>query len=332
MNNNCLDWLYSIINVNPLKEGDQTNIGGNTFVLSGGVLRSISAISSAQQQTSDTFGFKWQQVHTYTSDAYETQVRDWLLSRYGNAADDLLNGQVMLDAGCGATVSARMVFGDALKRVKFIGADVSASVDVARQMMSDNGYPAAFIQCDLNMLPLPPQSVDVIFSEGVLHHTDSPRDSLLNLAKLLKSGGTMLFYVYRKKGPIREFTDDYIRDILQELSPKEAWEAVMPLTKLGEALGKLNCEVEIPEDIKLLDIPAGKINIQRLFYWHVFKAFYRPELSLEEMNHINFDWYAPKNSYRQTEQEVRQWCSDAGLDITREVIEEAGITIIAKKR
>ena len=29
----------------------------------------------------------------------------------------------------------------------------------------------------------------------------------------LKPGGRILFYVYRKKGPIREFTDDYVREL-----------------------------------------------------------------------------------------------------------------------
>ncbi len=49
------------------------------------------------------------------------------------------------------------------------------------------------------------------------------------------------------------------------------------------------------------------------------------------MNHINFDWYAPANAHRQTPGEVEKWCSEAGLTIEREVIEPAGIIIIARK-
>ncbi len=87
----------------------------------------------------------------------------------------------------------------------------------------------------------------------------------------------------------------------------------------------------MPEDVDLLDIPAGRINVQRLFYWHVMKCFYRPDFTLEEMNHINFDWYAPANAHRQSPEEVRAWCVKAGLEIEREVVEEAGITIVARK-
>ena len=140
-----------------------------------------------------------------------------------------------------------------------------------------------------------------------------------------------MFYVYRTKGPVREFTDDYIRDKLQSMTPEQGWAAMIPLTKLGKALGELDIEIDIPERIDLLGVPAGRINIQRFFYWHVLKSFYRPEMSLDEMNHLNFDWYAPKNAHRQTPQEVRQWCGDLGLSIEHESVEEAGITMIARK-
>ena len=49
-----------------------------------------------------------------------------------------------------------------------------------------------------------------------------------------------MFYVYRRKGPIREFTDDYkFWDRLRDMEPAAAWSAIMPLTRLGQALGDL---------------------------------------------------------------------------------------------
>jgi hypothetical protein len=141
----------------------------------------------------------------------------------------------------------------------------------------------------------------------------------------------LLFYVYKKKGPIREFSDDYIRSLLQGMPPQKAWKALEPLTKLGIALGRLGVEVEIPEDVDLLEVPAGRYDIQRLFYWHVAKAFFRPELSFDELNHINYDWYAPANAHRQTPEEVRSWCAESGLVVEHEHIEDAGITVIARR-
>jgi hypothetical protein len=104
-----------------------------------------------------------------------------------------------------------------------------------------------------------------------------------------------------------------------------------PLTRLGIALGELDAEIDIAEPIDLLGIPAGRTSVQRLFYWHVAKTFYRPDLTFDEMNHINFDWYAPANAHRQSPEQVRSWCAQSGLELEREVVEEAGITVIARK-
>ena len=116
------------------------------------------------------------------------------------------------------------------------------------------------------------------------------------------------------------------------MSPEQAWKAMEPLTRLGIAFGELNAKVTVPDDVDLLGIKAGEYDVQRFLYWNVAKMFYRPDLTFDEMAHINFDWFAPVNAHRQTEQEVRKWCNDSGFDIEREVIEEAGITMIARKR
>jgi SAM-dependent methyltransferase len=260
-------------------------------------------------------------------------MREWLLTRYGDTTWLSEHGTMplVLDAGCGGAMSAIELFGPKLASLRYVGIDVSAAIEVAANRFAERGLPGAFLQADVMDLPLGPASVDVIFSEGVLHHTDSTEGALKALAPLLKPGGRFLFYVYRRKGPIREFTDDYIREKLQGMQPEEAWEQLKPLTRFGQMLGDLDLEIEIPEAIELLEIPAGKINLQRFFYWHVAKAFYRPDYTIDEMNHINFDWYAPKNAHRQSPEEVRRWCAEAGLVIERESIEQAGITVVARQ-
>jgi arsenite methyltransferase len=325
--------LLSELAGTPIPVSGSFPIGAETFVAGEGILRSQRLVSAQQRQTSDTFGYKWHRRDTFESEAVLGHVRAWLKQRYGDPAGyDWLGGEaVVLDAGCGAGMSGIEYFGERLRRLRYVGADISEAVDAARDRFAERNMPGEFIQCDLNALPFKPGSVDVIFSEGVMHHTDSTRSALLGLTRLLRTGGRFMFYVYKKKGPIREFTDDYIRDKLQALPPAQAWDAIVPLTKLGKALGELNVSIDVPEAIDLLQIPAGRIDVQRLFYWHIFKAFYRPDMTINEMAHINFDWYAPKNAHRQTPEEVHAWCGEAGLEIEREIVEEAGITVVAKK-
>jgi arsenite methyltransferase len=140
-----------------------------------------------------------------------------------------------------------------------------------------------------------------------------------------------MFYVYRRKAPIREFTDDYVRDRIAELSPEEAWNALRPLTRLGQALAELETDVEVPEDVPLLGIRAGRYDVQRLVYWHIAKLFWNPKMTFEENNHLNFDWYAPTYAHRQSEEEIRGWCNDEGLAITHFDVQEAGYTVRAVK-
>jgi len=329
-------WLSELVGAEGLSEGARPTLRGEAFEIHEGILRQRALVSERQAQTADTFGFKWHKRDTFESDASIARMKAWLVERYGDVerADwwsDHGERPVLLDAGCGGAMSALALFERVLPRVRYVGVDISDAVDVAAARFAERGLEAAFVQADLNRIPLADGSVDVLFSEGVLHHTDSTRDALLATARLLAPGGRYLFYVYRRKGPVREFTDDYIRERLQAMTPDQAWEAVMPLTRLGKVLGDLRVEVDVPEAIELLEIPAGPIDLQRLFYWHVFKAFHHPDLTLDELNHINFDWYAPRNAHRQTPEEVRAWCAEAGLEVEREVVEDAGITIVARR-
>jgi arsenite methyltransferase len=331
------DWLWPLLGVEAVGEGEEAVLHGRRYVVSDGLLREREVLSAAQDQTSDAFAFKWGRRDTFESASVQERARRWLLERYGHVDAPAFwaeHGErpLLVDAGCGAGYSALALFESVLPAIRYLGVDVSAAVDVATSRFAERGLPGAFLQADVTALPLAEGSIDVIFSEGVLHHTDSTRDALLSLARLLRPGGRFLFYVYRRKGPVREFTDDLIRERLAAMSPDEAWDAIVPLTKLGRALGELKTVVDVPEDIDLLGIPAGPIDIQRLFYWHVVKAYYDKRLSLDELAHINFDWFAPRNAHRQSPEEVRLWCEEAALDIEREDVQEAGITIIARKR
>ncbi len=296
-----------------------------------------SQFSEAQKQTKQVFGFKWKKRETYESENVKESMKRWLFERYCDnnpgKLSEWLSGErkILLDAGCGSGFSALLFFGDHLKNHDYLGVDISDSVDIAKQRFQEEGYQGDFLKMNLMDLPVPESSVDMIFSEGVLHHTDSTEKSLNFLSKKLKPGGRFLFYVYKKKGPVREFTDDFIRNYLKDFDDQKTWEELIPLTKLGEALGRLNIKVDVPEAIPFLDIPAGSIDIQRLFYWHFCKAFYNPDWSIEEMNHINFDWFRPLNCHRHTPEEIKQWCNEAGLDIENMNIQESGITVVAIK-
>lgn len=299
----------------------------------------MTQLSDTQAQTSNIFGYKWGRRETYdTGESMTADTRRWYLEKYfgGDEAQiDALFGngdKVFLDAGCGSGYSAFLLFDKQLTGAqRYIGVDVSSAVAVGKERAAERGVDASFVQADLATLPMADACVDIVFSEGVLHHTDDPAVSLNSLARIVKPGGSVLFYVYRKKAPIREFTDDHIRAQISHLDPDAAWEKLMPLTKLGKQLGDLNITLDIPEDVDVIGLEKGQIDLQRLFYYTIFKCFYRPDMDMQEMNHINFDWYMPLNCHRMTVDEVKQMCRDSGLTTQRMHEDGSGITVVATK-
>jgi len=302
------------------------------------VLRAGRQETTGQAQVKSTFGYKWAQRDTYDNKTVHAGILKWLVERYcaGDIGrlDTLLAGgrKVILDAGCGSALSASLLYGERLRNHDYVGLDISEAVEVAKVRFKEMELPGEFVQWSLTDVPIKDESVDMIFSEGVLTFTESTSDSISYLTKKLKKGGTFLFYVYKKKGPIREFADDHIRHAIAGMGDEEAWKALMSLSQVGEALGKLNAQVEIPSDVPYLGITKGTYDVQRFFYWFVCKAFYRPDYSLETMNMINFDWYRPIVCHRHTDEEVKEYCERAGLDIEHYDTQEAGITVVARKR
>lgn len=308
------------------------------YPITNGIPRFVMTTDREQRQTEASFGFKWSRRETYDSAAMRTATREWLVQRYGFRDVEDMRGYFgsrrrVLDAGCGSGFSAScwmnpMWRGDG--PTEWIGADISSAIDVAQDRLG--AIPGThFLQADILQLPFREGTFDTIFSEGVLHHTPSTERALKALAGLLVPGGELLFYVYRKKGPIREFTDDWVRESLSGLSPEEAWAALRPLTKLGEALAGLHAEVTVPEDIPVLGIKAGRYDVQRLVYWHFAKLFWRRECSFEENHHVNFDWYHPRYAHRHTREEIHRWCDEAGLSVRYCDEQESGFTVRAVK-
>ncbi len=296
-----------------------------------------SKYSTSQEQTKDAFGYKWKKRDTFGSSACQEQLRHWLLQKYFDGSENTLlnllgkDKKRILDAGCGAGQSILALFGDLLKQHDYIGIDISEAASVCEEIFKEKKIPGTFLRCGIEELPVSLGKFDIIFSEGVLHHTDSTKKSILDLASRLMTNGRFLFYVYLKKAPIREYTDDLIREAISGMDNQQAWDALVPLTEFGKILGELNLEVEIKKPISFLGIQEGKINIQRLFYYKIFKAFYHENFTIEEMNHINFDWFRPKNCHRHTPDEIKDFCKDAGLLIERLYIDDSGISVISRK-
>ena len=172
---------------------------------------------------------------------------------------------------------------------------------------------------------------DFVYCQEVLHHTLNPEAAFKNLVQTsLAEHGEIAIYVYKKKAPIREFVDDYVRERIKHLNYQEAEKVSQQITQFGKALSLLDTKVMVP-DVDILEIVAGEYDVQRLIYHFFMKCYWNPELPVKDNTAINYDWYHPQQCKRYTINEARAWFDSAKLQIIHEFVDHYGITIHGRK-
>ena len=284
-------------------------------------------------QTQSSFHHKWDSSHDYQiegSDSFDSDTLNWIVTRNGfNSLEDLVSHvstfRNVLDAGCGNGRILRL-FADFLKKGQSLYGLDFASAEIARKNLGalvTGVFTADLMDLDsLQTIPKP----DFIYCQEVLHHTSEPSIAFANLANILSPGGEIAIYVYKEKAPIREYTDDYVRTKIESMTPEEAMVLTNDFALFGRALSDLNLEVETPA-LRLLGIPAGTYQIQRLFYHFFLKCYWNSELTEEQNNMVNFDWYHPSICSRHSLEEVLTWFSQNGLEVIHHLVDDYGITV-----
>ncbi|MFN8490936.1 MAG: class I SAM-dependent methyltransferase [Caldilineaceae bacterium] len=260
----------------------------------------------------------------------ESDIFQWILKRNGFQTPDALRMYLasktrILDAGCGnGRVTALLREYSDAQKTAVVGIDLVAA-DVAAENLAYYHNLEVYeknLLDDLSDLG----KFDFIYCQEVLHHTGDPEKSFANLCRLLTPGGEIAIYVYKKKAPIREFVDNYVRHQIGDLGYDEALKVCEQITELGKVLSAQQAKVRVPA-VDVLEIPAGEYDLQRFIYHFFMKCFWNPDLTFHENVVINYDWYHPQHCSRYTLDEVRTWFNTNHLTITHECVDFYGITI-----
>lgn len=164
------------------------------------------------------FGDQWKAYKKTQLDSYtgipisENRINKCL----GDLKDNLQN-KLVLEAGCGAGRFTEIL----LKLgATLVSADLSSAVEVNKENfpLSDKH---AVIQADINDMPYRDESFDVVLCLGVIQHTPNSEQTIENLFKLVKKGGTLIIDHYTFTKSLLFRSAFFYRRFLRKLPPSK---------------------------------------------------------------------------------------------------------------
>lgn len=291
--------------------------------------------AAEQAMTNKTFSDKWRRFKSYGLEpAHQEFLFGWYCKKLGlpdvEALKAFYRGKSrVLEVGPGSGFNTRFMAEHCPGEV--FALDVS---DAAITTFENTRHLAncTVVQADLMLSPFPDGHFDFIIADGVLHHTPDTRAAVSALYAKLQPGGQFFFYVYRKMGAARYFTDQHIRQAFMKLSPEECYAACEGLTELGRELSRVGARITLEKPIPVLGIPAGEHDVQRLLYYNFVKCFWNEAFDYETNNMVNFDWYHPHNAWQHSQDEVEGWLLALGAtDYSFQDANPNGISVLVRK-
>lgn len=210
---------------------------------------------------------------------------------YLQVAPRSLNRALVLDAGCG---NGTLTAGIAASGPEVIGMDYSETVERAEREKARFAGAAAervhYVQADIQSPPFSPETFDIIYSDGVLHHTANTETSFKTLVPLVKHGGRYFVWLYRN-----------------DASPM--FNAKL---KTAKALQRILRPLPLPA-LKYLCFSGAAILVLRLRLLALFGNHKRRIVPLR-LKAVNlFDTLTPRFYHLHTPAEVHSWFASAGF-------------------
>lgn len=271
--------------------------GRYRYRIAGGVPRFV-----AESNYADNFGLQWNHFARTQLDSYSK--RSISADRFWRATGwkpDELQGQWVLDAGCGSGRFAEIALGAG---AKVVALDYSSAVDACSKNLKQHSD-LHVVQGNIYALPFTTASFRFVYSLGVLQHTPDVAAAFAALPEMLASSGKLCVDYYEKTFKSALLPKYWLRPITKRLPKASLFstlERVVPtMLTISRALGR---------------VPTAGRLLKRLVPVANYDGIYElDETQLREWALLDtFDMLAPAYDQPQTAANVRGWLEEAGLD------------------
>lgn len=158
-------------------------------------------VRAREQWGQDPCGAEFDREHELGTLAFFDQVEVHRYSQYAPWMPRVMGfaefrGARLLEIGCGmGTDLLQFARGGA----RCVGIDLTPrSVEITRHRFALYGVDGAFMIADGERLPFASESFDVVYSNGVLHHTPDTAGAIREVHRVLRPGGTAKVMLYHR--------------------------------------------------------------------------------------------------------------------------------------
>jgi SAM-dependent methyltransferase len=249
----------------------------------------------------DNFGMQWNHFRQTQLDSHSglsiSTDRFWQATGW---SPELMNGQWVLDAGCGAGRFAEVAL---MAGAKVVALDFSSAVDACYANLKHHPN-LHVVQGDIYALPFASATFPFVYSLGVLQHTPEVAKAFAALPPMLQSGGRLCADFYWKRFRTMLHAKYLFRPFTRRMAqPKlfsllERW--VPTLLAMSQALARIPFIGRVLQRVVPVADYTGRfpLNAQQLKEWALLDTF---------------DMLAPTYDNPQSAATVQQWFHAAGL-------------------
>jgi ubiquinone/menaquinone biosynthesis C-methylase UbiE len=229
-----------------------------------------SSNKDVKELTGDHYGNLFKEFSTRSYWDEPVKLLEQRLAINGISLSDI-HGKSVLDSGCGG--------GRYSAAWRLLGASPVTGVDISPINIEDASRRAdlakldgiSFKQGNVLELPLDDDEFDIVFSNGVLHHTTNWKKGISELLRVLKPGGWGWLYLIENPGGVFWDVIEILRVVMKDEDKARARAALqqmnMPANRIFYMLDHVMVPINLrlsPGEIEECLRSSGAVNIRRL--------------------------------------------------------------------